>query len=92
MPSTTFSIETIFKYVDNPTLLKGPHQTGEIIMEEEEIRQLVKRVDAELRKLDKRMAKLRESRSNLIFTKNERKAWLRREPKFSKNIIQKAVA
>jgi len=61
-------------------------------MDEKEISKLLKRADAELRELDKRMTKLHESRFESIFTEKERKAWLRREPNFSKHIIEKAKA
>ena len=57
-------------------------------MNEEEIRKLTDLADAELRALDKRMARLRALRSEFIFTKDERKAWFQTEPNFPKRIIK----
>ena len=58
-------------------------------MNDEEVRKLVERADAEFRALDKRMAKSRESRFDFIFTKEEKKAWLKAEPNFPKPIIRR---
>jgi hypothetical protein len=58
-------------------------------MNEEEVRKLVERADAEFRALDKRMAKVRKSRFDFIFTKEEKKAWLQAEPNFPKPIIRR---
>jgi RNase P protein component len=57
-------------------------------MNDEEIRKLLKQVEAEFRALDRRMSKLRESRFGFTFTKAEKKAWSRKEPDFHKRIIK----
>ena len=57
-------------------------------MNDEEIRKLTERADMELRALDRRMAKLRESKFKRIFTKDEKNAWSQTEPNFPKRIIK----
>jgi len=57
-------------------------------MNDEEIRKLTELAEKELRALDRRMAKLRESRFKRIFTKDEKKAWSQTEPNFPKQIIK----
>jgi len=61
---------------------------GEIKMNDEEVRKLVERADAEFRALEKRMAKFRKSRFDAIFTKDEKRAWAQTEPNFPKPIIK----
>ena len=57
-------------------------------VKDEEVRKLVEQTDAEFRALEKRMAKLRKSRFDFIFTKEEKKAWRQAEPNFPKPIIK----
>ena len=87
----TFCMEANLKYPNEALHSLETHE-GEIIVNENEIRKLLKRADAELRKVDERMIKFHESRSVSIFTENEKKAWLRTEPNFSKPIIERAKA
>ena len=58
-------------------------------MNDEEVRKLVDRADAEFRALERRMAKFRKSRFDFIFTKEEKKAWRQAEPNFPKPIIKR---
>jgi len=57
-------------------------------MNEEEIRKLTELAEAELRALDRRMAKLRALKFESVFTKDERRAWVQTEPNFPKRIIK----
>jgi hypothetical protein len=60
-------------------------------MKDDELRKLVEQVDAELHALyEVWRGKLRESRytADLIFTEDEKKAWLQTEPNFPKQIVE----
>jgi len=61
---------------------------GAARLNDEEIRKVTELADAELRALDKRMAKLRALECESIFTKDEKKAWFQSEPDFPKRIIK----
>ena len=61
---------------------------GELKMDEAEVRRLVKRTDREFHALYRRMAKFRESKSDLVFTIAEKKAWSKTEPNFPKPIAK----
>jgi hypothetical protein len=80
-----FCIEGGLKYIGR----KRTNKKGKGKMNDEEVRKLVERADAEFRALDKRMAKYRKSRFDFIFTKEEKKAWLEAEPNFPKPIIRR---
>jgi hypothetical protein len=60
-------------------------------MDEEEVRRLLKRTDREFHALYRQMAKLRKSKSDLIFTVAEKKAWSKTEPNFPKPIAKPSV-
>jgi hypothetical protein len=66
----------------------GTSRKGELKMDDEELRRLLKRTDREFSALYRRMAKFRESKSDFIFTKAEKKAWSKAEPDFPKPIVK----
>jgi len=83
-------IDGSLKYSTKGNLLisAGASRKGELKMDDEELRRLVKRTDREFRALYRRMAKFRESRLDFIFTKAEKEAWSKAEPDFPRPIIK----
>jgi hypothetical protein len=63
-------------------------EEGELWMDDEEVRKLLRRTDREFRALYRRMRKFRESRSDFIFTRKEERAWSKAEPDFPKPIAK----
>jgi hypothetical protein len=57
-------------------------------MDDEELARVLRRTDREFRALYRRMLEFQESRSELIFTKTEKRAWSKAEPDFPKPIVK----